>query len=300
MSKPRWAEDESIKFFPSLSLEFPSKHKNVSCAVIFYRGGSEWVQFRSEGCVVGCMQKRSSVWKLHDVTGSFLSCWHHSVWVVMGHVPEISCLIGSETLKEMTLPQLPLLSLCQRGSLALLLLLHLLISVCRWSNLYLSECAALLYSVTWGNWNWMPAELQQTANGAWDTPWFSHWPDSLICKKLFLMNTLSRLLSTPCVKCCISSRLGAVQVVLLHFFRYSSKSLCHMSMYECQSHLCQITQCLFILKRHGETAWSLVIIGPIPGATLCSFKQNKVEFITDISSPTGLAMLLKFILPLFH
>lgn len=106
----------------------------------------------------------------------------------MGHVPELSCLIGSETLEEMTLPQLPSLSLCQRESLALPLLLHLLISVCRRSNLYLSVCAALLYSVTWGNWNWMPAKLQQTANGPWDTPWFSHWPDSLTCKKLFLMN----------------------------------------------------------------------------------------------------------------
>lgn len=28
--------------------------------------------------------------------------------------------------------------------------------------------------------------------------------------------------------------------------------------------------------------WSLVIIGPIPGATLCSFKQDKVEFIEGV------------------
>lgn len=45
--------------------------------------------------------------------------------------------------------------------------------------------------------------------------------------------------------------------------------------------------------------WSLVIIGPIPGATLCSFKQDKVEFIEGVFffffffPPTGLAALLK-------
>lgn len=196
MSMHRWAEDESIIFFLRLSLEFPSKHINTSRAIIFYCPSLPFWQWRAAAvskcswvhCVPSSMQKRSSVWKLQDVTGSFLCHWHHSVWAVMGHVPEISCLIGSETLKEMTLPQLPSLSLCQRESLALPLLLHLLISVCRWSNLYLSVCAALLYSVTWRNWNWMPAKLQQTANGAWDTPWFSHWPDSLICKKLVLMN----------------------------------------------------------------------------------------------------------------
>lgn len=35
MSKPRWAEDESIIFFLRLSLEFSSKHINTSCAIIF-------------------------------------------------------------------------------------------------------------------------------------------------------------------------------------------------------------------------------------------------------------------------
>lgn len=55
-------------------------------------------------------------------------------------------------------------------------------------------------------------------------------------------------------------------------------------MYECQSHLCLITECLFTLKRQGETGWSLVIIGPVPRATVCSFRQSKVAFITDISS----------------
>lgn len=51
MSKPRWAEDESIIFFRRLSLEFPSKHINTSCAIIFYcpsslsvdGGPREWV-----------------------------------------------------------------------------------------------------------------------------------------------------------------------------------------------------------------------------------------------------------------
>lgn len=36
MSKPRWAEDESIIFFLRLSPEFPSKHINTQCAIIFY------------------------------------------------------------------------------------------------------------------------------------------------------------------------------------------------------------------------------------------------------------------------
>ena len=191
MSKPRWAEDESIIFFLRLSLEFPSKHINTSCAIIFYCPPFFFCQWRAAavsecswaGRPLCSMQRRRSVWELQDVTGSSLGRWHQSVWASMGHVPEISCLIGSETLKEMTLPQLPSLTLCQGESSALPLLLHLLISVCRWSNLYLSVCAALLYSATWRNWNWMPAKLQQTANGAWDTPWFSHWPDSLICKK---------------------------------------------------------------------------------------------------------------------
>lgn len=196
MSKPRWAEDESIIFFPRLfPPEFPSKPINTSCAIIFYRplpplfcqwtGAAVASQCSWVGCVVCTMQRRRSCLKTIGCD-RILSLTPTSLCAAaMGHVPEISCLIGSETLKEMTLPQLPSLSLCQRGSLAPPLLLHLLISVCRRSNLYLSVCAARLYSVTWGNWNWMRAKLQQTANGAWDTPWFSHWPDSLICKKFF-------------------------------------------------------------------------------------------------------------------
>lgn len=248
------------------------------------------------------MQKRSCIWELQDVTGSFLCRWDHSVWVVMGHVPEISCLIGSETLKEMTLPQLLSLSLGQGENLALPLLLHLLISVCHWSNLYLSVCAALLCSVSWGNWNWMPAKLQQTANGAWDTPWFPHWPDCLVCKNFFFFNEvrLSQLASTAGVERFISPRPGVVQVVLL---QYLSRFLCStgMSMYECQSHLCLITECLFTLKRQGETGWSLVIIGPVPRATVCSFRQSKVEKRRHFfSSLTGLATQFKFVLPLFY
>lgn len=36
MSKPRWAEDESIIFFLRLSLEFLPKHINTSCVIILY------------------------------------------------------------------------------------------------------------------------------------------------------------------------------------------------------------------------------------------------------------------------
>lgn len=149
--------------------EFASKHINTSCAIIFYRpppplfcqwrGAAVVSQCSWVGCVVCSMQRRRSCLKTIGCD-RILSLTPTSLRAAaMGHVPEISCLIGSETLKEMTLPQLPSLSLRQRGSLAPPLLLHLLISVCRRSNLYLSVCAARLYSVTWGNWNWMPAKL---------------------------------------------------------------------------------------------------------------------------------------------
>lgn len=131
----RWVHHLLSKTFPRVSIK---THKHIMCHN-FLLPSLPLRQWRARtvsecswvGWVVCSMQKRGCVWKLQDVTGSSLCRWHHSVWLVMGHVPEISYLIGSETLKEMTLPQLPSLSLCQRGSLALPLLLHLLISVCR-------------------------------------------------------------------------------------------------------------------------------------------------------------------------
>lgn len=146
----RWVHHLLSKTFPRVSTK---THKHIMCHY-FILPSLPLCQWRAAavsecswvGCILCSMQKRSAVWKLQDVTRSFLCPWHHLVWVVMGHVPEISCLIGSETLKEMTLPQLPSLSLCQRESLALPLLLHLLISVCRWSNLYLSVCLSPIFS----------------------------------------------------------------------------------------------------------------------------------------------------------
>lgn len=115
----RWVHHPFSKTFPRVSIK---THKHIMCHYFLLPSSLPFCHSRAAavsecswvGYVVCSTQNRSSVWKLQDVTGSSLCRWHHSVWVVMGHVPEISCLIGSETLKEMTLPQLPSLSLCQR------------------------------------------------------------------------------------------------------------------------------------------------------------------------------------------
>lgn len=111
----------------------------------------------------------------------------------------------------------------------------------------------------------------------------------------FNQHTISELdRSSAGVKCFIPSetRLRAALILLWNVGTWGSPV--PYIMYEYQSHLCQIKPCLFTLKRHSERAWPLVIIGAIPRATLCSLSQNKVEFITDVSSHTGLAELTTF------
>lgn len=178
------------KTFPRVSIK---THKHIMCHY-FLLPALPFCQWRatrvSECSWVGCVLcKREALFENYRMWQDAFSVPEITLYGQWWGMCQISCLIGSETLKEMTLPQLPSLSLGQRESSVLPLLLHLLISVCHWSNLYLSVFGALLCSVSWGNWNWMPAKLQQTANGAWDTPWSPRWPDSLACKKLFLMKS---------------------------------------------------------------------------------------------------------------
>lgn len=140
------------------------------------------------------------------------------------------------------------------------LLLDSLINGCPWSNLYLSVSTALVYSITWRNWNWMPAKLEQTANGAWDTPWFSHWPDSsLICKVFNEHGLFSATLNCQGGMFYEFKMEGGRVGGWWYRFCYSIQvleSLCqvlvpnvHVRINAKAIH--KITQCRFALKRHG-------------------------------------------------
>lgn len=87
MSKPRWAEDESIIFFLRLSPGFLSKHINTSYAVILYcppslsvNEGGPWQSINAvRGLYSMQYAKENLHWKLLSLTGSFHYTWHHSV-----------------------------------------------------------------------------------------------------------------------------------------------------------------------------------------------------------------------------
>lgn len=93
----RWVHHLLSETFPRVSIK-TQKHIMRHNFLLQWVNAGEWA-------ALWAVCKRATLFgKLHDVTGSLLCRWHHSAWVEMGRVPEISCLIGSETLKEMTLP----------------------------------------------------------------------------------------------------------------------------------------------------------------------------------------------------
>lgn len=122
----RWVHHH---FFLGLSLEFPSQHINPSCAIIFFCPalpfshwggwgyGHEWI------CLSGLCSLQYAKKKLClKMTGCGRLLSPSLTSLCMGYdgcLPKISYLIGSETFKGMTLPQLPSLSLWQEDSLAL-------------------------------------------------------------------------------------------------------------------------------------------------------------------------------------
>lgn len=121
----RWVHHLLSQVFPSSSHQ---KHINTSCAITFYcpffppsvgggptappECGRVWDQKKCKKKIK--IPGKGSVWNLQEVTGLRLCRRHHPVSAAMGHVPQISCLIGMETLKEMTPAQLPSPVPCQR------------------------------------------------------------------------------------------------------------------------------------------------------------------------------------------